>query len=164
MILVAGLTAISNLKIPGNYRILVVQSGSMEPKIKKMGVVVIKPEKEYRENDVITVSEPANPKVSLTHRVVDVEEKDGETFYVTKGDANEDADTEKRPKENVLGKVILFVPYVGYPISFAKTQAGFILLIIAPAVIIVYSEILSIKKEALRLIEVKKRKLNEKNN
>ncbi len=156
LVLVAALVAASALKIPGNFKIFVVQSGSMEPKIKRMGIVVIKPAKEYKKGDVITVAEPANPKVTLTHRVVDIEEKAGETFYVTKGDANEDPDTEKRPKENVLGKVILSVPFLGYPVDFAKTQTGFIVLIVIPAVLIVYSELLTIKNEALRLITTRK--------
>jgi len=154
--IIAGSVALSTLKIPGNYKVFVVQSGSMEPKIKRMGIVVVKPAKEYKKGDVITVAEPANPKVTLTHRVVDIEEKTGRTFFVTKGDANEDPDTEKRPAENVLGKVILSVPFLGYPVSFAKTQTGFIALIVIPAVLIVYSELLTIKNEALRLIAARK--------
>jgi len=156
MVFIAGLATVLTLKIPGNYKILLVQSGSMEPAIKRMGVVVTKSETEYRKDDIITVAEPANPEVSLTHRIVGVEEKAGQVFYTTKGDANEDADTEKRPKKNVLGKVIFSVPYLGYPVSFAKTQTGLIVMIIIPAVIIVYSELLNIKKEIKNLIDKKK--------
>jgi len=155
LLLIGGLVTVSALNIPGSYKFLVVQSGSMEPKIKKMGIVVIKPAKEYQKDDIITVAEPANPKVTLTHRIVDIEKKEGKIFYTTKGDANEEADTEKRPKENVLGKVVLTIPYLGYPISFAKTTQGLILLVIIPAVIIVYDELRKIKEE---IIKIKKRK------
>lgn len=160
LLLVAGFIAISGLKIPGNYQLLTVLSGSMEPEINRGAVVVIKPSDEYRVGDVITVAEPVNPKASLTHRVVEVKEREGKMFYVTKGDANNAADTEERPKGNVLGKVLFSVPLVGYPISFAKTREGLIFLIIIPATIIVYSELMSIKKEAIKLLrERKKRKL-----
>jgi signal peptidase len=163
VLLLAGLVAASTLNIPGNSKIFVVQSGSMEPKIKRMGIVVVKPVGEYKKGDVITVAEPANPKVTLTHRVVDIQTEKGKTLFVTKGDANEDADTEKRPLENVLGKVLFTIPYLGYPVTFAKTQTGFIVLIIIPAVLIVYSELMTIKSEALRLIaERKRRKLTMK--
>ncbi len=161
LILIAGLVAGSALNIPGNFKIFVVQSGSMEPSIKRMGIVVVKPFRDYQKGEVITIAEPANPKVTLTHRIAAIEEVKGKTFYTTKGDANEEADTEKRPLENVLGKVILSVPFLGYPVSFAKTQTGFIVLIVIPAVLIVYSELMAIKNEALKLIVARRhRKLS----
>ena len=159
LIIVAGLVAISIIKIPGNYKPLVVQSGSMEPKILKGAIVVVKPQQDYQKGDVITVVEPANPKVSLTHRIVTVEEIDGRTFYTTKGDANEDADTEKRPKDNVFGKVLFSVPFLGYPVSFAKTRNGLIILVLIPATLIIYSELISIKNEIQKLIKGRKKVL-----
>ncbi|MHA1331703.1 MAG: signal peptidase I, partial [Candidatus Hodarchaeales archaeon] len=110
-----------------------------------------KPAEKYQKGDIITVAEPANPKVTLTHRIVDIEKRGDKIFYTTKGDANEEADTEKRPKENVLGKVILTIPYLGYPISFAKTTKGLIILIIIPAVIIIYDELRKIKEEIIKI-------------
>ncbi len=156
LIFIAGVVGISTLNIPGGHKLYVVQSGSMEPAIKRMGIVVIKSKTKYQKNDIITVIEPANPKVSLTHRIVEVEEKDGQIFYTTKGDANEDIDTEKRLPKNVLGKVVLSVPYLGYPVSFAKTPIGLIVMIIIPAIIIIYSELQKIKKEVISLIDKKK--------
>jgi signal peptidase I len=162
LIIIAGLVAISVFKIPGNYKLLTVQSGSMEPSIKKGAVVVVKPAVDYQKGDVITVVEPANPKVSLTHRIFEIKEKDGKTFYVTKGDANDTPDMEERPKENVVGKVLFSVPYVGYPVSFAKTQFGLIVLIIIPVIIIIYSELINIKNEAQRLLKERKKRLTVK--
>lgn len=162
LIFVAGGLAISTFNIPGNYKILTVQSGSMEPSIKIGSVVIVQPASDYKTGDVITVSEPANRKVSLTHRITEVKERDGKTFYVTKGDANETPDSEERPKENVVGKVLFSIPYVGYPISFAKTRDGLVVLVIIPATIIVYSELLNIKNEAQRLLKEKKKKLTFK--
>lgn len=163
LIIVAGVIAISAFKIPGNYKLLVVQSGSMEPVIKQGAIVVVKPVGEYKIGDIITVREPANPKVSLTHRIAEIKEIDGKMFYVTKGDANDSPDTEERPEENVLGKVIFSVPYLGYLVGFAKTRDGLIFMVIIPATLIIYSELISIKNETKKLLkERKKRKLTLK--
>ena len=48
---------------------------------------------------------------------------------------------------DIIGKKIAAVPYLGFPISYAKTTPGLILLVIIPAVIIIYDEMQKIKKE-----------------
>lgn len=162
LLIIAGTVAISSLKIPGNYKIFTVQSGSMEPSIMTGSVVIVKPFDSYQKGDVITVAEPGNLKSTLTHRIFEVKESSDSASYVTKGDANETPDTESRPKENVLGKVIFTVPFMGYPIGFAKTRDGLIILVIIPATLIVYSELVSIKNEAVKLIKERGKRLTPK--
>lgn len=157
MLLVGGLVALSVLDVPGSYKFLVVQSGSMEPTIKRMGIVVVKPADDYLKGEVITVADPLDPKVTVTHRIFDVEEE--EKVFVTKGDANEEPDSEKITQDRILGKVIFSVPWLGYPVAFAKTTEGLILLIVIPAVIIIYDELRKIKQE---IIKIKNRKINNK--
>jgi hypothetical protein len=43
------------------------------------------------------------------------------------------------------------IPLMGYVISFARTREGLIILVIVPAVIIVYSEILNIKTQLVKV-------------
>jgi len=162
IIVLAGLIAISTLKIPGNYKLFVVQSGSMEPKIEKNAIVVVKPEKEYKKGDVITAKDLKNPKQTFTHRINDVEIVGNQILYTTKGDVNNATDPVKTFKENVLGKVIFSVPYVGLPISFARTRDGLIILVVIPATLIIYSELIVIKNETVKLIKARKKK-NQKN-
>jgi len=156
LIIIAGLVALSALDIPGGYKLYIVQSGSMEPAIKKMGIVVVKPVQEYEKDDVITIQESPNSDVTVTHRIHEIEETEDGKLFTLKGDANEDPDGEKRTEESILGKVIFTVPYIGYPISFAQTQTGLIILVIVPAVIIVYSEVLSIKNNVAEMVKKKK--------
>lgn len=156
LIVIAGLIGLSTVNIPGGYNLYVVQSGSMEPAIKRMGVVVVQPVDEYKEGDIITIQESPNSNVTVTHRIFEIENTDEGKLYTLKGDANEDPDGEKRTEGSILGKVIFTVPYLGYPVSFAKTQTGFILLVIIPAVIIIYSEVLSIKNEVQKIIRRRK--------
>jgi len=157
LVFIALITAFSVIKGPAGLRFFVVQSGSMEPKIKTGSVVLVAPQKEYKENDVITFL--ANPQANLkqvqatvTHRIIKVNNDEGRINYQTKGDANEDPDRELVYEKNVLGKVRLSIPYFGYVVGFTKTQTGFILLIVIPATLIIYSELVNIKKEIARLL------------
>ena len=60
----------------------------------------------------------------------------------------------------VLGRVFWDIPYVGYPIAYAKTQTGFIVLIVIPATLLVYSELQNIKREVQKKIAMKKENNN----
>lgn len=164
--LVAASTIFSVFKGPIGLRILIVSSGSMEPSIKTGSVVLVVPQKEYKVGDVITFLTDAKanikmPNSTFTHRITAIKNDEGRNTYKTKGDANKTEDPRDTPSNLVLGKTVLAIPFIGYIVAFTKTQLGFIALIIIPAVIIVYSELISIKKEALRLIkERKERKLS----
>ena len=161
-------TTFSIIEVPKfRYKLFEVQSGSMEPKIKVGSIVFVAPQKEYQQNDIITFlkSDSANIKDSgstVTHRINEIKVEGEDTFYITKGDANEDPDTGFVSKERVLGKVIFILPLFGYIVSFTKTQAGFILLIIIPAVLLIYHEILNIRSETGKII--KKKKEEKQNN
>ncbi len=160
LILIAGFTALSALNIKGGFKLLEVLSGSMEPKIHTGSIVFVKPADSYQKGDIITFTD-GKASSSVTHRVYDIKNKDGKEIFITKGDANNGPDSTETLKSQIIGKTYFSIPYVGYIINYTKTQQGLIILIIIPTVIIVYSELISIKNEAIRLIQVKKRrKLN----
>jgi signal peptidase len=167
LVIIAGVTAVSALDIPGSIKLYTVQSGSMAPVISTGSLVLSKPMNEYQTGDVITFKAEKdrltkNPKNTTTHRIHEIKETVlGQVEYVTKGDANDTPDSQIVTKDLVLGKTILSIPFLGYPVSFAKTMKGLVILIIIPATMIVYSEMLNIKKEAKKLLqERKKRKLS----
>jgi len=120
-----------------------VYTGSMEPAIPVGSVVVIKPAdpETLKIGDIICfkLSQPT----SITHRIINITNEG----FTTKGDANEDPDTWTVKKENVIGKAILTVPFIGYLGYFVRTPIGFILLILLPASVIIIMEIRSIVKE-----------------
>lgn len=146
-IVVVLLIVISAFPVTGNYKILVVQSGSMEPAIHTGSVVVVWPEKEYREGDVITFKSTASKLDSVTHRIVKIEDVGQGKVFTTKGDANNANDTNTVSSDKVIGKVLFSVPYFGYAVAAAKTPYGFAALIIIPAILIIYDEVKKIKKE-----------------
>jgi len=49
-------------------------------------------------------------------------------------------------RENIIGKVIFTIPYIGYIGYFVRTPIGFILLIIIPATLLIIHEIIKIIK------------------
>ncbi len=153
--LFGALVIFSFLPITGNVKLLTVLSGSMEPAIHTGSLVVVKPMGEYNVGDVVTRNTNEG-NVTITHRVVTKDVIDGETLLGTKGDANNVADNEKIPQSMIMGKVILNIPYLGYLINFAKTTKGLMLIIVIPAVIIVYEELGKMKKEIVKMTKKKK--------
>jgi len=100
----------------------------------------VKPVLEYKTGDVITFGPATKGKTPTTHRIVDTRIQEGKPVYVTKGDANEDTDTREAPARDVIGKVLFDVPFFGYALAAAKTPAGFSVLIIVPALIVLFDE------------------------
>lgn len=150
---------------PLNLKIMAVYSGSMEPTLKRGSMVFIKKEKKYSKGDIITFRSKPEDIETTTHRIVVIREasKGETTSYITKGDFNKTPDIKKVLKPLVLGKVIISIPWLGYIVIFSKTLAGLVILIVIPATIIIYSELINLKSEAIRLIrERKKRKLTMK--
>ena len=174
MLLVLAAVAIAYIAIPafGN-KALIVRSGSMQPTIKVGDLVVVQTQKgllsplptealreggnKYKEGDIVAFSSQKNQKLFTTHRIIGKEIKDGKIFYQTKGDANNSADNNLVAEENVIGKNIVRLPYFGKLFAFAKSNIGFPLLIIFPALLVIILEMVNIYKEIKRqnrIIEV----------
>lgn len=109
------------LLLPGLFGIrpYVVYSGSMEPKI-PTGAVVFTKEGAYspETGDIITFH---NEDTVVTHRVV----KKEEGTFITKGDANKNADPIPVAKSQIIGRVVFCLPYLGYIIYFLKARIPF---------------------------------------
>ena len=128
--------------VPGcPYRLLVITSGSMEPTIKRASVVVILPTKAYQPGQVITFRHPQKPERFITHRINDLEVIEGKVFYLTKGDANNIKDQQKVSQDEVVGKALFWIPYLGYIIEITRRPIGFAILLLIPVSIIVYSRL-----------------------
>ncbi len=139
--LIAVLLIVSVLPITGNYKILTVLSGSMEPGIKVGSVVVVKPSKDYKIRDIITFGEVSKTKTPTTHRIYEMKVEGGQPIYITKGDANNAPDQKEITAREIIGKVLFDVPYAGYAVDTAKKPFGFMLIIVVPAALIIFDEI-----------------------
>jgi len=127
------------------------KSGSMEPAIKTGSVIVIKPGAEYKVGDIITFGKDDKKNIPTSHRINAVRMVQGKMLYTTKGDANNAPDTKEIAQNEIIGKVVFKMPYLGYVLDMAKKPIGFFLLIVIPALAIVYDEVVKIWKEVKRL-------------
>lgn len=137
---------LTSFDLLSRFDFLVISSGSMKPSlgIGDLTVINAKP-KQIQKNDIITFKDPNGSGFFITHRVASIANDDSNTFFKTKGDANNSVDDWQVESRYVQGKVILAFPYIGYALEFAKTFSGFIILIIIPSVIVIANELAKIK-------------------
>ncbi len=152
LIILGGLVFISASSFSDDFRVFVVKSGSMEPAIRTGSLIFTQRRADYQVGEIVT-RKTDNPKTTVTHRIVEKIEKDGDVFFKTKGDANDAQDFEEIPKEEIVGRVFLKIPYIGFLVGYAQTKEGFTFLIVVPAVIIIYDEINNIKREIKKILE-----------
>jgi signal peptidase len=133
----------------------------MEPSIQTGSLVVIKPETDYKVGDVITFGEDTRVAIPTTHRIFSISEKNGDTYYTTKGDANNEPDPNEVNRRDVIGRVLVSVPYAGFILDFAKKPIGFVLLIGLPAGIIIIDESCRIIQEIIAMRRRRKKVYND---
>jgi signal peptidase I len=143
------------------YKIMTVLSGSMEPDIKPGDVVIDKDvsPRLVKVGDVITYKTTNN--ILITHRVLDIEEKSGQVVFKTKGDANNVEDEKLVSEEDLVGTLVLRIPYVGYALHFVNSRFGLALFILIPIFILLTDQVITILSE---LKKVKTAKSEEKDN
>lgn len=156
LVIVAGLVSVTILGLPGQYKLLVVKSGSMEPSVPLGSIVVVQSMQDYNIGDVITFADPENTKYNITHRVIEKRQVENGILFETKGDANKTKDNRSIEPSLVHGKVTNTIPWIGYVVSFARTDVGLILLIVIPGTLIIHSEVIAIKKELEKIVTRRK--------
>ena len=139
------------LPIPGNLRVKIVKSGSMEPAIKTGGLVFIREASSYKMGDVITFGQDTKTQIPTTHRIIEESGEGASKTFTTMGDANDAPDPKEVGVGEIRGKVIFSLPYAGYILDFAKKPMGFLLLVGVPALIIIFEELIKIWKEIKKI-------------
>ncbi|WP_055283778.1 signal peptidase I [Thermococcus sp. EP1] len=97
------------------FKSVVVLTDSMEPGISPFSLVIVSPESDIKIGDVILYEvELSKKKYKVLHRVIDIKEREGQIIYMTKGDNRGYIDAWYVNKEDIIGKLLISVPYVGY--------------------------------------------------
>ena len=136
------------------FNAYVVMSGSMLPTIQVNDIVVTKkvPEEKLEVGDIITFISPDTRfgGISVTHRIIEkyYDESIGSYSYRTKGDNNNIADSVLVPNKNILGKVILKVPKLGYLQDILSSKGGLIIVVLIPCLVILSYDIMKLLKKA----------------
>ncbi|MDW7651193.1 MAG: signal peptidase I [Bacillota bacterium] len=121
---------------PSGYSIFSVVSGSMEPAIPVGATIAVRKTKNHPlpPGSVITFTAG---DILITHRIEDVG-FDGEYYYITRGDANQNPDAAPVRPQQVLGRVDFVTPsHVVAVLRFLRNPA--VLLVLIPALLIVWS-------------------------
>lgn len=113
---------------------LAVLSGSMEPNIPVGAMVIVRDidPSELKKGDVITFQ--MNESTYVTHRIVSIDKESQQ--IITKGDANDVVDGTPVNYSNVIGKLFLTIPYLGYFSISMQSLRGVILLIVVILILI----------------------------
>lgn len=150
-------TNIKKEEIPrfGNISVFNIVSQSMEPTININDLIVIKKckEAEIKKEDIITYRKEDNTIV--THRIVRIEENNGQKSYITKGDNNKKEDDEKIKHSQVHGKYLFKINGMGKMAQAIQKGNGLISIVLIIIIFIFIKNGKDKKKE-------KRKKIREK--
>lgn len=155
-------------KVPSifGYKPFMVLSGSMESEIRKGDLIITKlvdPET-LKVDDVIAFRDAQN--TVTTHRIIDIVERDGEVYFVTKGDNNASQDRNLVTLDDVEGIYITRIPGVGNMLNGLAEPTTIVIVVLGITVIFACSFLISNKKqvsqEQLEFMEYKRQKELEK--
>ena len=124
LLLAAALIIPEALSMLHNLRAFTVMSGSMEPSIRTGSIIITDTTKtEPKAGDVITFEAGGT---SVTHRVLRIDESGN---YITKGDHNPSEDPSPVDREQIMGTVIIAIPFLGMMIMMLRRPSAICLLI-----------------------------------
>jgi signal peptidase I, archaeal type len=109
---------------------LVVAGPSMAPALPVGTAIVVEPvdPATLAVGDVVSLrGGPA--RAIFTHRIIRLVPRDGGLWLETKGDANPTADPSILPASDVMGRVAIAIPYVGYLVALASSPSGIVLIV-----------------------------------
>lgn len=91
-----------------------IASGSMEKVLYVGDVAIIKKcnANDVNEGDII---EYQMQGFTVVHRIIQKSQKNGEFYFITKGDNNNSPDSDEVREDQLIGKVIYKIKYIGYP-------------------------------------------------
>ncbi len=100
------------------YQPIAILSGSMAPTFSRGDAVVVKKLTAHEKDDLVKgdIIQFVSGSKYVVHRIAKVtNDRYGNRIFITKGDANNANDVGQVEYDNIIGKVSLIVPYIGYP-------------------------------------------------
>jgi signal peptidase I len=101
------------------HPVMTMLSGSMTPVIRTGDMIVDNPvtatqAQHLQVGQIVSYREAPGSTAIITHRIIAVHDQNGQVSYITKGDANNAADTPARPASDVVGVYAHDIPRAGY--------------------------------------------------
>ena len=120
------------------FKLVTVESGSMEPKIRVGDLVVVSPLANWpRVGEVISFQSRINQQETITHRVYSVNIKEG--YLVTKGDNLQSTDPPLRLHQ-ITGIMRLRSTLAGRIVKLLRNPVGLIVGVYIPGILMIISE------------------------
>ena len=119
---------------------LIVLTDSMHPEIESGDLIICRTAEaeDIKVNDVISFFDPAgNGSSVVTHRVIELVEKDGEIYFRTRGDNNNTEDKELVPADNLIGVYKIRIAGAGNIAMFMQSTTGLIICVVLPIILLV---------------------------
>ena len=111
----------NSIPMPFGVGAAVVLSGSMEPELSTGDMLIVAERESYSVGDVIVYQDG---RTSVTHRIVAISDDE----VITRGDAN-NTDDAPISIDNIKGRVVFVVPFIGYIANAIKTPIGTIVIL-----------------------------------
>ncbi len=131
------------------YKAYNIVTSSMEPNINIGDIIItknVKDQDDLNVEDVISFKQ--NGEV-VTHRIIGIEEVNGEKRFITKGDNNNIPDLEKITFSQIEGKKIITIPYLGKIVEFLENRVIFLIIILIIVILYLY-RLNKVEKSELR--------------
>jgi signal peptidase len=124
------------------WQLTSVQTGSMTPTFGVGSLVVVGPvdPADVEVGMVIAFQDPADATRLVAHRVVG-RAPGADLAFITRGDANATADAVPVPARLVRGRTLWHITYLGTAMDWLQWPRSFLLLVVAPGVLLVLSEL-----------------------
>lgn len=124
---------------------LIVLTDSMFPEIESGDLIICHTAEasNVETGDIISFFDPAGNGTSIvTHRVVEIVEKDGTIYFRTRGDNNNTDDKELVPAGNLVGIYDMRIAGAGNIAMFMQSSAGLIVCVVLPIILLVGYDII----------------------
>lgn len=127
------------------FKTFSVISGSMEPNI-PVGSLVYTKNVDFEDIEVgDVISYQLSEDTMVTHRVNSINQN--EKSLIMKGDANEKVDIGEVQESQIVGKVVLTIPFLGYIAIYSRTPLAIVAICIVIAILIIVNMLPGILKD-----------------
>ena len=148
-LLVKSYTNTEDVPSIGGWLPLIVLTDSMYPEIASGDLILCTTveAEDVKVKDVISFFDPMGSGTAVvTHRVIEIVEKDGELSFRTKGDNNNAEDQVLVPAGNLVGLYQSRIPGAGSVAMFMQTTPGLIVCVVLPIILLVGYDVLRRRK------------------
>jgi signal peptidase len=98
----------------------------------------------YPDGDIIVFKQSYSGGELIVHRAIEKQEADGQISFVTKGDGNSSPDSSRVPASNVVGRVVMRIPWIGHLALLMRNSSGMIVIIALIIVLVVLEFVIPI--------------------